>query len=57
LGPATDRIQAVLAKVSCHLSCKSDEQKQWEVQKYLAACPKMPVDTNPEGQRPVKGLL
>jgi len=50
-------MQAVLAKVSCHLSSKSDEQKQWEVQKYLAACPKMPVDTNPEGQRPVKGLL
>lgn len=57
LAVATDRMQAVLAKVACHLTVKQDMQKQQQVQQYLAACPKKPLKTNPEVHRPIKGML
>jgi hypothetical protein len=57
LAPATDRIHAVLAKVASHLTTRHDEQKQLEVQKYLAVCPKAALKTNPELQRPIKGMI
>jgi hypothetical protein len=57
LAPTTDRIQAVLAKVSNHLTVRHDEQKKAEVQKYLATCPKPPLKTNPDSLKPVKGMI
>lgn len=47
----------MLGKVASHLRVRHDHQKHLEVQKYLAACPKVPLKTNPELQRPVKGMI